>query len=63
MILFELVRGVLEIIIGKSSAYDFQDAFYFDLGLGYWGSHGKVDASRLRKLSTLGLPELIHITE
>ena len=63
MILFELVRGVLEIIIGKSSAYDFQDAFYFDLGLGYWGSHGKVDASRLRKRSTLGLPELIHITE
>jgi hypothetical protein len=63
MILFQLIRRVLEFIIGKLSAYDFQDAFYFDLGLTNWGSHGKVDASWIRELATLGLPELIHITD
>lgn len=37
MILFQLVRGVLEIYqLDKSSTYGFQDALNFDLGLTNW---------------------------
>lgn len=62
MILFQLVRGVLEIYqLEKSSTYGFQDALNFDLGLTNWRSQGLVDASCLRKLATFALPEIIHI--